>query len=137
MVELKFTSVTSRIRILALVWLFVFLAACAPQTPVMLDSGIEGQVLIGPICPVVREGMDCADKPYQATITVRTSSGKDVTRFQTAADGKFRLPLAPGEYILHPETPQGKPLPRAAEQPFTVQAGIFANLTVNYDSGIR
>ncbi len=137
MVELKFKFVTSRIRILAPVWLLVFLTACAPQTPVSLNSGIEGQVLIGPICPVVRAGMDCADKPYQATITVRTSSGKDVTRFQTATDGKFRLPLPPGEYILHPEMPQGKPLPRAAEQPFTVQEGIFTNLTVNYDSGIR
>jgi len=137
MVESKFKFVTSRIGILAPVWLFVFLAACAPQTPVSLNSGIEGQVLIGPICPAMREGMDCDDKPYQATLTVLTSNGKRVTQFQTGVDGKFRLSLPPGDYILHPETPQGKPLPRAAEQPFTVQAGIFTNLTVNYDSGIR
>jgi hypothetical protein len=135
--KLRFTFASRQLSLFAVILLFVILAACAPQTPVTLDSGIQGQVSIGPTCPVVREGLDCADKPYLATLTVLTSNGKRVTQFQTAADGKFRLPLAPGEYILHPETPQGKPLPRAAEQPFTVVAGSFTELTVSYDSGIR
>ena len=32
-------------------------------------SGIEGQVLLGPTCPVEREGMPC-EEPYEATIVV-------------------------------------------------------------------
>ena len=135
--KLRFTFASRQLSLFVVILLFVILAACAPQTPVTLNSGIQGQVLIGPTCPVVREGLDCADKPYQATLTVLTSNGKRVTQFQTGRDGKFRLSLTPGDYILHPETPQGKPLPRAPEQPFTVTEGNYTSLAVTYDSGIR
>ena len=37
--------------------LFLFaLAACSSAQATPIDSGIEGAVWIGPICPVVREG---------------------------------------------------------------------------------
>ena len=52
-------------------------------------------------------------------------------------DGSFRISLAPGEYILKPETPQNLPLPIAQEQQFTVWTGQFIELQVAYDSGIR
>ncbi|MCH6556207.1 MAG: DUF4338 domain-containing protein [Chloroflexi bacterium] len=44
--------------------------ACRGQQAPPLTSGIEGQVLIGPTCPVLREGTPCRDQPYQATIAV-------------------------------------------------------------------
>jgi hypothetical protein len=114
------------------------LAACAALgTPTPTDSGITGQALIGPICPVVRVGGDCPDAPYQATLTVLDSRGAVVVRFETDEEGRFRVPLAPGEYTLRPESPEGKPLPIAGEQTFRVNPGTFTELTVNYDSGIR
>lgn len=112
------------------------LGACSaiPASPVP-DSGIEGQVLIGPMCPVVQEGEECPDKPYQATLTVLDPAGRKIVQFQTDEDGRFRVPLPPGEYILRPESPARYPI--AAEQPFTVLPGRFTHLSVVYDSGIR
>jgi len=92
-------------------------------------------VFIGPMCPVVMEGQECPDRPYQATISIMTQNGKKVTQFQTDVEGNFRVPLAAGEYILHPESPAG--IPFAADQPFTVLTGQFTHITVSYDSGIR
>jgi hypothetical protein len=109
----------------------------ALATPAPVDSGITGQTLVGPVCPVVIEGQDCADRAYQATITVSNLEGREIVRFQTDEQGNFRVPLAPGEYILHPEPPEGQPLPFAEEQRFTVVPGQFTRLVVLYDSGIR
>ena len=123
------------IRRLSLLCLLLVLGACNPLSPTPVDSGIQGQVSIGPLCPVVQEGMDCADQPYQANFTVLTSNGKEVTRFQSDADGIFKISLSPGDYTLRPESPNS--LPYAPGQPFTVLAGQFTQLTVSYDSGIR
>jgi hypothetical protein len=116
--------------------LILLLAACSPQIPA--NTGIEGQVLIGPTCPVVQQGKECPDNPYQATITVLDASGtRKVARFQTNTEGRFRFPLTPGNYILHPETPENRPIPIAPEQNFTVTEGRFTQISVAYDSGIR
>lgn len=125
-------------RLILVCLLLMGLGACATPPTVNATSGIEGQVLIGPTCPVVRtDNPDCADKPYQATLTVLTVSGQKVTQFTTEADGKFHVSLNPGDYILHPESPNGKSMPFGREQPFTVTAGQFTQLSVSYDSGMR
>ena len=118
-----------------LIPLLIFsLAACAaPPTPA--DSGVEGQVFVGPMCPVVQEGQECPDQPYQATLTVLSPNGREIVQVQTDEQGRFKIPLAPGEYILHPESPDV--LPFASDQIFVVEAGRFTKLVVNYDSGIR
>lgn len=111
------------------------LAACSSlQTPPP-DSGIEGTVQIGPMCPVVREGEECPDQPYQAVLTVTSLTGERIVQVQTEADGTFHIPLAPGEYILHPESPNVMPF--APDQSFTVPEAEFIDMVVNYDSGIR
>jgi len=116
----------------------LFLAACGLfATPAPVESGITGKVLIGPMCPVVIEGQDCPDQPYQATLTVNNLKGREIVRFESDDEGNFNLPLPPGEYILHPETPSGMPLPVAEEQHFTVSPGEYTRLIVLYDSGIR
>ncbi len=116
----------------------LLLSACAPGVPSTPEnSGITDQALVGPMCPVVREGQDCPDRPYQATLTILDRTGKVVLQFQTDEQGEFRVPLAPGEYILRPETPEGLPYPVAGEQAFQVLTGVFTPLTVSYDSGIR
>ncbi|NJC97120.1 MAG: carboxypeptidase regulatory-like domain-containing protein [Anaerolineae bacterium] len=113
----------------------LILAACSPNTPTPVNSGIEGQVFIGPMCPVVREGEECPDEPYQAALTVNSLTGERIVQVQTDEEGRFRIPLPPGEYILHPESPNR--LPFAGDQTVTVVEGSFTQVTVNYDSGIR
>jgi hypothetical protein len=112
----------------------LLLTSCAIfETPVT-NSGIEGQVLIGPSCPVVREGEECPDQPYQATLTVSSPKGERIVQIQTDEEGRFKIPLAPGEYILHPETEN---ITFAEELTVIVEEGNFTQVIVNYDSGIR
>ncbi len=136
---------------LVLVLLVLLLAACSPTsiptdsptskptdspTSMPTDSGIEGHVTIGPMCPVVQINNPCPDKPYQATLTIlTTTSHQKVIQFVTDANGYFHVALAPGEYILHPESPSV--MPHATEIPFTVTDYQFTLLDVVYDSGIR
>ncbi len=117
-----------------LVLFVLLLTACLPA-PQPLDSGIEGIVTIGPMCPVMQEDIPCPDQPYQATLTILTESGKKVTQFQTDENGLFRVELAPGDYVLHPESPNS--LPFAADVPFIVNEHQFTRLEISYDSGIR
>ena len=118
-----------------LVALAITLSACSSIDPTPTDSGVEGQIFIGPMCPVVQEGQECPDQPYQATLTVVSPNGVQIVQVQTDTQGHFRVPLVPGKYILHPESPNGMPF--ADDQSFVVETGRYTQLTVNYDNGIR
>ena len=115
--------------------LIILLATCSFQEATPANSGVEGQVLIGPMCPVVQAAQSCPDQPYQATLTVNSRDGTRLTQVQADSQGHFRIQLKPGDYILHPESPNTVPF--AAEQALHVEAGRFTQLTVSYDSGIR
>lgn len=106
-------------------------------TPVP-NSGIEGQILAGPQCPVERPGdPNCADKPYQGTVIVKTADGsREVTRFRSGNDGKFRVALDPGTYLLDPQSTTS-PFPRGIQQTVVVEPGKYLQVTVSYDTGIR
>jgi hypothetical protein len=118
-----------------LVLLVMFLTACTSISPTPMDSGVDGQAFIGPMCPVVQEGQECPDQPYQAVLTINSLTGERIAQIQTEKDGTFQIPLPPGEYILHPESPNVMPF--ASEQAFTVEEGKFTQIIVTYDSGIR
>jgi hypothetical protein len=115
--------------------LFIISLATCSNEPKPTNSGIEGQVFIGPMCAVVQEGQACADQPYQATLTVISLEGGGIVRVQTDEAGRFKIPLAPGGYLLRPESPNA--MPYAAEQTLIVEAGKFTQVSVMYDSGIR
>jgi hypothetical protein len=115
--------------------LILVLATCSIYNPTPRGSGIEGQVLIGPMCPVVQQGQECPDQPYQATLTVLSPYGVQIMQFQTDEQGRFNVPLVPGEYVLHPEAPNG--IPYAGDQAFAVGTGKYTQLLIHYDSGIR
>jgi hypothetical protein len=121
-------------KIMCLLLLFSLLAACAPQPS---TSGIRGEVSIGPMCPVIQEGVPCPDQPYQAELTVLTTAGRRVLRFTTDEAGKFAVNLRPGDYILHAESPDGGSMPYAEDVPFTVHPDSFTVVNVFFDSGIR
>ena len=112
------------------------LAACAATTP-FGDSGVEGHVWVGPTCPVVQEGTDCPDAPLEADLEIRDSFGRVVARTRSDAQGAYRIPLEPGEYVLVPLSPGQAGMPFASPLPLIITAGSWLQLDVSYDSGIR
>jgi hypothetical protein len=122
-------------RFLLFILSVALLTACASTPTPAADTGVEGQTLLGPMCPVVRLDQPCPDRPYQATLTVLNPAGKKIAQVQTDVNGLYRLALLPGDYIMHPESPNV--MPHAQDQPFVVIAGQFTKLDIAYDSGIR
>ncbi len=102
------------------------------------SSGIEGEVVMGPTCPVERFPQEpgCGEQPYQATVRIKTLDGKKVVaEFTSDKDGKFKVALAPGTYLVDPEV--GRVYPRASTQEVVVVKNVFTHITIQYDSGIR
>ena len=108
----------------------------ASTQPAAGSSGIEVTALVGPACPgPVVVGKECPDQPLEVSFTVLGPGNQPVTQFQTDAQGKSRVSLPPGSYTLHPEV--SGPYPRASDQPVTVSAGQYTQVTVQFDSGMR
>jgi hypothetical protein len=130
-----------RLLILALVGLGT--AACAASEtspPQPLDSGVQGITMVGPTCPVQQENAACPDQPLaNANLTVtRESSATTVATGRSDADGHFRIPLAPGNYVLQPANPSGDAVPPSAPaRPFVVHPHAYTEVPVKFDSGIR
>jgi hypothetical protein len=103
------------------------------------ESGIEGQAVIGPRRPHIRQGDPLPDVvPFKCTLIILAAKdNREITRLETGADGRFRVTLSPGEYILRPLGGQGKMGARAGEQTVMVLAGQFTNLNIAFDSGMR
>jgi hypothetical protein len=102
------------------------------------ESGIEGQAVISPVHPgPQREGLP-SSAPYKTTLVVWSAGDdREVKRFETGSDGRFRVALAPGTYRVGPVRQSGRSLPRGSEETVTVVPGQFARVTINFDSGMR
>jgi len=113
------------------------LAGCGSDLLLGPDAaqGIEGIALKGPMCPVVSQDDPCPDQPYPATIVVQDADGRTVTTLHLGNDGRFRVGLEPGRYTLQPRS--GDPLPHAGALDVDVPAGVWVDVTVVYDTGIR
>ncbi len=105
-----------------------------PASPAA-NGTLQGYVHIGPTCPVVIEGEDCDDRPYEADLDIFGASGSVVTTVRSGGDGFFRVSLAPGAYTLSPRS-DGR-LPYAQPQAFVITRGDVTLVDVAYDSGIR
>jgi hypothetical protein len=115
--------------------------ACGDQGPATEpDSGVTGMVHVGPQCPV-ESATDPCDEQAAAGVTVIVSeqvpgeayvAGKEVARTTTAADGSFRVSLAPGEYVVTAEAGMSCELMDAR-----VARGAYAEVDVPCDTGIR
>ncbi len=100
-------------------------------------AGLQGMVTAGPTCPVERVGAPPCVAPLAATIVVKTAAGVEVTRFRSAADGTFRVDLAPGTYTLVGISPNPSGLPRPIPVTATVISGQYVQVNVTFDTGIR
>jgi hypothetical protein len=115
------------------------IAALAAVSPVSIgarpDSGIRGKVVYGPTCPVERPGERC-ERPYDARLRIRTRSTKKVlATVRSGKDGRFRVRLRPGRYVVEPAS--ASRYPAAEPVHATVHAHRFTRVTISFDSGIR
>lgn len=104
------------------------------------DSGVEGSVTLGPVCPVQRIPPDpnCADRPYVTTIQVIRVGSPKSSPFATAEsgkDGRYKIMLPPGEYALQPVG--GSVLPRCGTKEVTIEPSKIIEVNISCDTGIR
>jgi hypothetical protein len=112
------------------------LAACE-RTGRAPDSGVHGQVLVGPVCPVVQAGDTCPDQPYPARLEVVDGAGAVVARGTADDNGRFQFALPAGSYRLAAYSVSDAPMPWASPVDFVVQPNAWTELSVSMDSGIR
>ena len=114
--------------------------ATTTPPPKKINGGISGTVLLGPTCPVMCNPPDpqCADKPYAASLEVTTVDGvKVITQFSSDAQGKFKVSIPPGEYIIR-SIPRNNFYPRCGTNgTILVKMRAFTNAAVSCDTGIR
>jgi hypothetical protein len=102
-------------------------------------SGVQGQVVTEPTCPVETVDQDCSPRPLQTTVDVfiRGAEPADPPEKSVATDssGRFRIELAPRGYRLVPRPTD----PAASGRPedVTVTKGIMTDVTLTVDSGLR
>lgn len=102
------------------------------------NSGVQGNVLLGPTCPVQRMPPDpqCADRPYATAITVyRAGSTSAFIIGNSDASGAFQFSLPPGSYTL--TATGGTMLPRCSSVDVTVSLNAYTTTTISCDMGIR
>jgi hypothetical protein len=102
-----------------------------------LDSGIRGQVLVGPMCPVQRAGSPCPDRPIAALVEVLDGQGNVVASTHSGDDGRFEVEVEPGSYTVRP-TPGGTTgFPTGRDTQVVVPPHQVVEVTLSMDSGIR
>jgi len=124
---------------LALILTILFALACCSFGPT--ETGIlEGQVSIGPLQPVLREGEPeptPAPEVYAAReIVVSKTNGKEVARLGISPTGWYRGDLPAGTYLIdinHLGIDMAKGLP----QEVTIRADAITRLDIEIDTGIR
>ena len=111
------------------------LASCGGAGAGDATSGIRGQALSGPQCPVEVQGSPCPDLPYEGTVLVTdTESGEEFT-VVTDPEGRFELSVEPGTYEVSIVSETSPPF--AKPQTVTVEPGAFTEIVVSVDTGIR
>ena len=103
-----------------------------------MSSGIGGGILLGPPCPIYRDGdTNCAPVPYVSSLVIKNEARTQTITAVTSDDtAHFLVALPPGKYWLEmPNTlhrfPYLKPML------VTVPTDQYVQTTVYYDTGIR
>ena len=114
-------------------------ATVVETTFTVVVSGVSGQVLMGPTCPVVRASstQDCSDHPYvnADVVLLHEGTGAVVGESMTDDAGKFLIVIAPGTYTV--AVSSSVVYPRCSTETVTVSAAFTSTVAINCDSGIR
>jgi len=121
------------------VLVFLTMAACfsSGQTQAGSGTGIEGVITFSPTQPGPIRADAPSSKPLaNATFVVENEKGAEVASFTTDDQGRFRVPLAPGHYIV---SKKGKKGGVGRYGPFDVDvlADQMTRVTWECDTGIR
>jgi hypothetical protein len=100
-----------------------------------LDSGISGLTVAGPQCPVQVAGQPCPPKPVSAHVAVQDAAGHELATFVSDAQGRYRVALPPGDYVLVSGGDSGLPFLKPVQ--VMVVAGRYVELQLMLDTGIR
>ena len=102
------------------------------------DSGaLVGKVFLGPVCPVVRQGIVCKDRPYQTVVDIFVA-GNDapIVSVTTNKNGSFRTKLSNGHYTVKPRGGGGETPPWCPAKEILISSRT-QYLEFHCDSGIR
>ena len=131
--SLRFASV-----VLAITLLQSFALADTSPSPSASagESGIEGLITISPIHGgPIRQGVD-SSAPLPKTAFVVRQGDRVVAKFVTDEQGRFRVPLPPGNYEVLAENQRHK-FGGYGPWPVEVVAGKMADVHWDCDSGLR
>jgi len=126
-------------RMFLFVALMLLVASCVPLPQ---ETGVlEGHVTIGPLVPVVQEGVPeptPGPEVYASRqIVIYASDGQtEVARVQIDGKGNYRVELPVGTYVVdinHVGIDMAKELPKTVE----IVGGQTTRLDVEIDTGIR
>ncbi len=99
------------------------------------DSGVAGRTVIRGGCPPYPDTSSCPDQPVPARISITNVRGSTiVAAVSTDAQGRFRIALLPGRYVLQAANLTGGP--RLVSTPMEVQVVLhrYTLLTVPFSS---
>lgn len=127
-----------RLRLAAaplLLALFPFMTTAATPTPNSISSGIEGVILVSPNRPgPIRKDVPSESPAGNVTFVVKQGDA-NVASLTTDAEGRFRITLPPGHYIVTREDPGAKIGHWRFEA--DVKAGEMTSVRWTGDSGMR
>jgi hypothetical protein len=96
---------------------------------------LHGQVVLGPMCPVLNENSPCPDRPIRARVWVRFPN-RSVVVTDTDSHGRFQLQLGAGIYEAWAVAADSHRASKTTTFRVRSQTGV-TNLIVTVDSGIR
>jgi len=105
-----------------------------PQAPGLPETGIVGQVYRSPTEPVCVVSDPC-EETFAATFHVYRDDVK-VAEFKTGDDGRFRLEIDPGEYLIVPDASAPILFPEGQAKAVTVPKGTVVTVRLDFDTGI-
>jgi hypothetical protein len=112
-----------------------FMTMAATPTPSPTSSGIEGVILVSPNRPgPIRKDVSSESPAGNITFVVKQADAK-VASLTTDAEGRFRVALPPGHYVVTRDDPGA----RIGHWHFEVEvkAGEITSVRWTGDSGMR
>jgi hypothetical protein len=132
---------SSFLKFLILTWLFAFLASTTPidaAPPGFLEGHLKlispKEVELADETPSKITAENYADYPV---IILSRDEKKEIARVTPDENGKYRVALPPGDYILDVQGRPPKGHIRAKPQPFTVASNQTVHVDMNIDTGVR
>jgi hypothetical protein len=133
-----------RVRVIRLIPMIALCLVCStgcagtPRADPSSDSGVSGVTIVDRGCPVVRGSTPCPTEPLSArVVAVRAGSTETAGSTESDAEGRFRIAIAPGQYVLRAENLSGAPVPTAMPVAVEVPDGSYVDVTLRFDSGVR